>query len=348
MPHTPKILIGALVAIVILIVAALAGRYFYQGHRALARRPLSLPILMYHDLSPAGDPATAADVWTVQADNFEKHLQSLKAQGYASVLPADLAAAARGRANLPPRPVVITFDDGFLSSVTLAEPLLRQYGFQAMVYLITAKIADTPEQRQKYRGAPCLVWPEVRAAMRRGTLAFGVHSHTHPKHPDAVAAEITVSRDWFRARTGVRPDSFCYPHGQVNPDLERAVRAAGYTTAMICEDEAAMLGRDANLLALPRVSVFGGAQHFTVEVLPRDQTGPHCVGGLVRNLGRPVRVAPRLLGTGMPAAQAWLPETRLGPEAQDWRWPVVPGTDLKTLRLEIWDRNRILLLYAAP
>ncbi len=286
MRNSRKILIGSIATPAILILAAWAGRHFYKVHQALARLPLPVPILMYHDLSPAGDPAAAADVWTVQADNFEKHLQSLKAQGYASVLPADLAAAARGRTSLPPKPAVITFDDGFLSSATLAEPLLRQYGFQAMVYLITASIADTPEKRQRYRGAPCLTWPEVPAAKRRGTLAFGVHSHTHPKHPDAVAAEITVSRDWFRARTGTRPDSFCYPHGQVNPGLERAVRAAGYTTAMICEDEVAMLARGANLLALPRVSVFGGAQCFTVDVLPRNQTGPDCVGGMVRNLGR--------------------------------------------------------------
>lgn len=348
MPHTAKILIGSLVSLATLILAALAGKHFYQAHRALARLPLPVPILMYHDLSPAGDPATAADVWTVQANNFEKHLQSLQIQGHASVLPADLAAAARGRVSLPPKPVVITFDDGFLSSVTLAEPLLRQYGFQAMVYLITARIGDTPEQRQTYRGAPCLTWPEVRAAMRRGVLTFGVHSHTHPRHPNAVAREITVSRDWFRARTGTRPDSFCYPHGQVNPALELAVRAAGYTTAMICEDELAILDRETNLLSLPRVSVFGGAQHFVVDALPREQTGPNCVGGLVRNLGRPVRVAPRLLGTGLPEAQTWLPETRLGPEAQDWRWPAVPGADIKNMRLEIWDRNRILLLYAAP
>lgn len=348
MRNHPKILIGSIVTPAILILAAWAGRYFYQARQALARLPLPVPILMYHDLSPAGDPATAADVWTVQIDNFEKHLQSLKTQGYASVLPADLAAAARGRTSLPPKPVVITFDDGFLSSLTLAEPLLRQYGFQAMVYLITATIADSPEQRQQYRGAPCLTWPEVRAAMRRGILAFGVHSHTHPRHPDAVALEINVSRDWFRARTGTRPDSFCYPHGQVNAGLERAVREAGYTTAMICEDEVAVLDRGANLLALPRVSVFGGAQRFVVDVLPRNQTGPDCVGGMVRNLGRPVRVAPRLLGTGMPEAQAWLPETRLGPDAQDWRWPAAPGADLKKMRLEIWDRNRILLLYAAP
>ena len=344
----PRSIVIAAITSASLICAGLAVRIFYQARAAEAVRPARVPILMYHDLSAADDPATAADVWTVQAVNFEKHLQSLKDQGYASVLPADLAAAARGRKSLPPKPVAITFDDGFLSSLAIAEPLLRQYGFQAMVYLITAKIADTPEQRQKYRGAPCLTWPEVRAAMQRGILSFGVHSHTHPKHPPDVAAEMTVSRDWFRARTGVRPESFCYPHGQYNADLIHAARAAGYATAMICEDEVAVIDRHTDLWALPRVSVFGGAQNFVVDALPREQTGPNCVGGLVRNLGRPVRVAPRLLGTGMPAGQAWRPETRLGPEPQDWRWPVAPGADLRKMRLEIWDRNRILPLYATP
>ncbi|MGI6088071.1 MAG: polysaccharide deacetylase family protein [Kiritimatiellia bacterium] len=348
MPPAPKTLIAFIVSLAILVTAGLTGRHFYKRHKAFAHLPMTVPILMYHDISPAGDIATADDVWTVQADNLAKHLQFLKDQGYTSVLPADLAAAAHGQTTLPSKPVLITFDDGFLSSVTLAEPLLKQYGFRGTVYLITAKIADTTDQRQRFRDTPCLTWPEVRTAMRRGTLSFGVHSHTHPKQPDAVAKEVTVSRDCFRAHTGVRPDSFCYPHGQSNPALEQAVRDAGYTTAMICEDEVALLSRETNLLALPRVSVFGGAQHFTVEVLPREQTGPNCIGGLVRNLGRPVRVAPRLLGTGMPETQTWLPETRLGPDAQDWRWPTADGIDMQKLRLEIWDRNRVLRLYTLP
>ena len=219
----------------------------------------------------------------------------------------------------------------------LSRALTETIWLRGTVYLITAKIADTTDQRQRFRDTPCLTWPEVRTAMRRGTLSFGVHSHTHPKQPDAVAKEV-MSAGTASAHTGVRPDSFCYPHGQSNPALEQAVRDAGYTTAMICEDEVALLSRETNLLALPRVSVFGGAQHFTVEVLPREQTGPNCIGGLVRNLGRPVRVAPRLLGTGMPETQTWLPETRLGPDAQDWRWPTADGIDMQKLRLEIWDQ----------
>ena len=306
---------------------------------------MTVPILMYHDISPAGDIATADDVWTVQADNLAKHLQFLKDQGYTSVLPADLAAAAHGQTTLPSKPVLITFDDGFLSSVTLAEPLLKQYGFRGTVYLITAKIADTTDQRQRFRDTlPDLAGSPHGYATRH--LSFGVHSHTHPKQPDAVAKKL-LSAGLLRAHTGVRPDAFAI-HGQSNPALEQAVRDAGYTTAMICEDEVALLSRETNLLALPRVSVFGGAQHFTVEVLPREQTGPNCIGGLVRNLGRPVRVAPRLLGTGMPETQTWLPETRLGPDAQDWRWPTADGIDMQKLRLEIWDRNRVLRLYTLP
>lgn len=310
--------------------------------------PIRAPILMYHDLSASQDPSTAQDVWTVQAGNFAKHLQSLQAQGYTSILPHDLAAALQGRKKLPPKPVIITFDDGLLGSATIAEPLLKQYGFQAIVYLITSKVADSPEQRLFYRDAPCLTWPEARAMLQRGTLTFGVHSHTHPKKAADTAAEMQVSRDLFRARTGVRPDSFCYPYGQDDADLAKSARAAGFTTAMICNDEVAVLDHDTNLLALPRVSVFGGVQNFAVQVPGSEQTIPNVAGWNVRNTGRPLPVAPRLLGAGLPEEKTWLPETRLGPEPREWRWPVSPGADLKKLRLEIWDRNRILLLFAAP
>ena len=303
---------------------------------------------MYHGLSASQNPAVAQDVWTVQADNFAKHLQSLRDQGYTSILPKDLVAAVQGQKKLPPKPVIITFDDGLFSCLTLAEPLLRQYGFRAIAYLITAKIAERPEQRQSFRAASCLTWAEVRAMLQRGTLAFGIHSHTHPKSSAEIAAEIKISRDLFSARTGQRPDSFCYPHGQYDANLVASVRAAGYTTAMICQDEVAVLDRATDLFVLPRVSVFGGVQKFLVQPLPLASAGPVTVAGIVRNMGRPVPVVPRLLGAGLPDAETWLPETRLGPEPQEWRWPIRPGADLKKIGLEIWDRNRILLLFTAP
>ncbi|MFH1477062.1 MAG: polysaccharide deacetylase family protein [Verrucomicrobiota bacterium] len=321
---------------------------FYHKQQVLSALPMRVPILMYHDLSASQDSPIARDVWTVQAGNFAKHLQSLRAQGYTSIQPCDLTAALQGRKKLPRKPVIITFDDGLLSSMTLAEPLLKHYGFQAIVYLITARIADSPEQRQFYRDAPCLAWAEVRAMFRRGTLTFGIHSHTHSKQLADTAAEMQVSRDLFRARTGRSPDSFCYPYGQTDANLIESARAAGYTTAMICNDEVAVLERDTDLLALPRVSVFGGVQDFAVQDLPPEQTGPAAVGRIVRNTGRPLPVAPRLLGTGLPEEKTWLAETRLGPEPQEWRWVLDPGADLNKLRLEIWDRNRILLLFTVP
>ncbi len=339
--------------IVIAILALLAVVFFgvwrvYQKQRVWSALPVRVPILMYHGLSASQDTATDSDVWTVQAGNFSKHLQSLRDQGYTSILPHDLVAAVQGKKKLPRKPLIITFDDGLLSSLVLAEPLLKQYGFRAIVYLVTAKIADSPEQRQSFHSAPCLTWVEVRAMLQRGTLTFGVHSHTHPRSPPEIDAEIKISRDLFSARTGRRPDSFCYPHGQYDTNLVASVRRAGYTTAMICQDEVAVLDHTTDLFVLPRVSVFGGAQKFVVQPLPSERTGPAAVAGVVRNMGRPVPVVPRLLGAGLPEAETWLPETRLGPEPQEWRWPIRPGTDLKKIGLEIWDRNRILLLFAAP
>ncbi|MCA1808225.1 MAG: polysaccharide deacetylase family protein [Kiritimatiellia bacterium] len=316
--------------------------------RQTAQLPVSVPILMYHDLSEARDPATANDVWKVQVDAFERHLQFLRQQGYTSVLPQDLARAAQGRGPLPDKPVVITFDDGFLSSLTHAEPLLRRYGFQGIVYLITERIADDAGQRLHYRATPCLTWPEVRTMMQRGIITFGVHSHTHPRHPSETEAELLFSRDLFRARTGRRPDSFCYPHGQYHDSLVRAVAAAGFSTAMICDDDIAVIDHDTNMFTLPRISVFGGIQHYVVDKLPAAVTGPDRVGVRVHNPGRPVRVAPRLLGADLPPDRQWLPETRLESAPQDWVWPVAPTVDHDNLRLEIWDRNRVLLLYAVP
>ena len=111
--------------------------------------------------------------------DFEQHLRSLREAGYTSILPADLRAHRRWGKRLPDRPLIITFDDGYLSTIETAEPLLKQYGFTAIVYLITGLIAESPGDRQFYERAPCMTWPEVKAAHARGTLAFGGHTRNH-------------------------------------------------------------------------------------------------------------------------------------------------------------------------
>lgn len=220
--------------------------------------PLDVPVLMYHGVEP--DPG--ASVWSVSTNDFDRQLADLAAQGYTTILPGDLARARRGWRRLPPKPIILTFDDGLYNNLLYAEPLLRRHGFLAVCYLIVDRTGDGPAARRDWRGQPCLTWPEVTAMQRRGTFSFGVHSLGHTPNPSDEARTVAAARDRFIERTGHRPDAFCYPHGQAPDVLREAVGTAGFTTAMICEDTWHVFSQTNDLLRIPRVSVYGGTHDF--------------------------------------------------------------------------------------
>jgi len=330
---------GGIAGLLLLLVAS-AITWIGLDH-AQQNRPV--PVLMYHHLADeAGD-----DVWTVEVRAFERHLQSLRDQGYRSILPADLAAAARGRRLLPRKPVIITFDDGLNSTARLAEPLLKKYGFRAISYVITGLAAPAGADAVRYRHEQCLTQSEIATMDRRGTVRVGSHSHTHSRLPHVIAAEVAQSRDWLRAWTGRPVRDFCYPYGVHPPGLVDAVRAAGFTTAMICEDEVAVFRRNMDLLRIPRVSVYGGSHRFYIErASPRPEEGDALVF-TGRNEGLPVPVLPVLVIGKHRLALPDPPDERLGPAPQRWRWPpdLWKGSEAPTARVELWDRHRILRLH---
>jgi peptidoglycan/xylan/chitin deacetylase (PgdA/CDA1 family) len=224
------------------------------GSGCAARREVAVPILMYHRID-----AAMTNEWTVSRDAFEGQLSALRAAGYTSVLPSDLPDIAAGKKPAPAKPIVITFDDGFLSAMTEAEPLLKKYGFRAIDYVITDRVADDEKHRKSFEGAQCLTWPEIRAMRERGTFVFGGHSHTHialDKSRDA-AREISECKRLLVERGGFTSDSFCYPYGTCNDEVVRLVRDNGFTTAMTAFDRIAKIGPRTNLLRLPRLWIRG-------------------------------------------------------------------------------------------
>ena len=310
--------------------------------REAAQQGRPVPVLMYHNLS--ADPGD--DVWTVGIADFERHLQSLRAQGYRSILPEDLMRATRRRRLLPRKPVIITFDDGLLSVQEHAEPLLRRYGLRAIAYIISDRAAPEGEPRRTYRGDPCLTQAEVAGLEARGVLRIGGHGHTHARHPNVTAGETATNRQLLQEWTGARVHDFCYPYGAHPPVLVEAVRAVGFRTAMVCEDQVAVFRRDMDLLRIPRVSVFGGERNIQIErLLPDPEEGDDLVFR-GRNDGLPLPVLPVLVSGRRRVPLDPPPVHPLGPEPQRWRWPrAVAGGGAEAAHVELWDVHRVLQLY---
>ena len=90
---------------------------------------------MYHQVSPLASSQPSR--WHLSPQLFEQQLRYLRNKGFYSVTLEDWRKSMVTRQPLPGNAIIITFDDGYRDFLSHAWPLLKKYGFSAMVFLIT-------------------------------------------------------------------------------------------------------------------------------------------------------------------------------------------------------------------
>src|SRR4051812_38161979 len=197
--------------------AAPAPRIVHGPHH----RPV--PILMYHVISAPKAGAPYPELYTPEPV-FAAQMKALAERGYHGVTLAQVERYWRSGYALPRRPVVVSFDDGYLSHYTHARPVLRRLGWPGVLNL-EVNNARTPGD---------ISVRQVRALIAAG-WEVDSHTLTHPDlttlPPDRLRHELTGSRAWLRRTFHVPVDYFCSPAGRFDPTVVAAVRAAGYRLA---------------------------------------------------------------------------------------------------------------------
>lgn len=213
-------------------------------------------ILMYHSVADAPGPTSVAPAL------FAAQMQALARSGLPVISLDQLAAARRGGAALPPRSVILTFDDGFRDFADSAWPLLRDRGWPVCVYLPTGPLGG----HETWRGRadpprPLMGWAVIERLAGAG-VTFGAHTVSHPDllalDPAARLAELVQSRDMIAARLGRAPAHFAAPYGRSDAAL-RILLAGLFETSCGTRLAQARLGQGGaarDLHDLPRLEMF--------------------------------------------------------------------------------------------
>ena len=225
---------------------------------------VSLPILTFHALDGEGD------VGALPPQVFREGISHMHRQGFRTLDLADAVAMLRNGDALPPRAVVLTFDDGYRSVYTEALPVLQEYGMTATVFLAVG----APEEPAAHDRLPSLLgremlrWHEIREMARAG-IAFGAHSLTHAdltRLPgDRLETEVCRSRTIIEQHLGSAVPGFAYPFGRYD---RRSYALVRQHFDFACSDIFALASYASDPWALERVDMFyfRGRRRFVLVV----------------------------------------------------------------------------------
>jgi peptidoglycan/xylan/chitin deacetylase (PgdA/CDA1 family) len=193
-----------------------------------------VPILMYHDLAEK-----SSGQMVVSAGLFEEQVKALSDAGYTGVTIQQMIDYVEKGVELPEKPVLITFDDGYLSNYNLAYPILKKYNMKATIFVIGVSVG-----KDKYKDTGKSITPHFSYAQAREMMDSGlvdIQSHTYDMHQWAdfeagqartnltslegekedtyiasLKNDISRSRKEISEGTGSKVSALAYPLGKYN------------------------------------------------------------------------------------------------------------------------------------
>ena len=180
----------------------------------------NIPILMYHHIGQDTN-------WLfVKKETFAGQMDYLGQKGYTTVTLSELVASLGGGQPLSPKPVVLTFDDGYRDFYENAYPILRTHNFKATLFTISQHVG----------GSAYVTWDQLREMVGSGLVTVGDHTLSHPSLPilseEKLKDEVISAKNILEEHLGVLVNVFSYPYGGSNGETEKILKENGFVAAV--------------------------------------------------------------------------------------------------------------------
>ena len=222
--------------------------------RRLTRTPL---ILMYHGV---GRPGEAPSRYVVSRRRFRQQMAWLYWAKYTVISLPELVHGLSAGVLLPPRSVILTFDDGYADNHAEALPVLRQYKFPATFFLVSGAIDSACRWSSDLNlaGRRTMTQAQVRELLAEG-MNIGAHTVSHTSMTNIStrdpSIDARISREDLELRFHHRVTTFAYPFGDCDSDAVTMVQRAGFHAA--CCSHSGRNDPATSLFELRRVEVRG-------------------------------------------------------------------------------------------
>ena len=226
---------------------------------------IKVPIIMYHSILK--DPARS-NKYTITPAVLEEDLKYIKANGYETITISDLISYVYADKPLPPKPIILTFDDGHYNNYGYLYPLLEKYDMKAVISIVgsyTDKFSETDEANLNYS---YIRWKDINELISSGRIEFqnhtyNLHDNTHGRigakkkngesddeYKKILEEDINKLQNEFKENTGYVPTCFTYPFGGISNSSLDIIKELGFKASLSCEEGINKITKNPNSLYL--------------------------------------------------------------------------------------------------
>ncbi|WP_024833204.1 polysaccharide deacetylase family protein [Ruminiclostridium josui] len=222
---------------------ALEGLGKYNGIR--------LPIVMYHGTIPKSKDLGK---FVITPKELESDIKYLKDHGYTSITMTDLINYVYNDGELPSKPVMLTFDDGYYNNYIYATPILKNYNMKAVISVVgefTEASTKIPENNVQYS---YVTWEQIKNMNDSGI--YEIQNHTYNLHKynknrlgakknknesieaykDLLLSDVGLLQQKLKELAGVEPNTFTYPFGYICNDSIPILKEMGFKATLTCAE----------------------------------------------------------------------------------------------------------------
>lgn len=227
----------------------------------IANENITVPIIMYHSVLKT---SKEMGKYVITPTEFENDCNYLKSHGYSTITMTELINYVYNDAKLPPKPVIITFDDGNLNNYIYCKPILQKYEMKGVISIIgkySESFSKSPPPTNDPRYAH-VSWDQIKEMNDSGYFeiqnhAYNLHSITKKRngakrnkgesvehYKDMLTSDIVKLQDKLTEVTGTTPNTFTYPYGALSKESKSILKELGFKASLSCTEGVNIINRN--------------------------------------------------------------------------------------------------------
>ena len=240
---------------------------FYSIPAVHESEGIAVTVVMYHGL--CSDKAYRNE-YMIAPELFEEDLKYLRENGYTTIFPSELIDYFDNNSPLPEKPVILTFDDGYLNNYTIAYPLLKKYGMKAVISPIGISADEAENEKYRNENYSQSQWKQLKEMSDSGFVEIQNHSYnlhrikadvrgaaakqgeTYDAYKKRLQDDLKLASSRIKEKVGKEPYVFVYPFGAKSNGTEEIVKEMGFSVIFDCENRINRIRNKEDLLHLHR------------------------------------------------------------------------------------------------